>query len=202
MPTGNEDYKQVCPWPSRRRQAEKTTRAMTRTRQTLVALLLLLPIATAAGCGGSSDNASLPGPDPTALALSMPTPDGLTASLTQDKATVPVTTNTVTYTLTLTNQSKTPVSVSTPQDSQGNPLPPVSLSVKSSGGEAVYPTSAIGPPVTKGTQKTLVLQPGDFVQQSLQLTNAFQVIGRYQAMAVFTTSGGQTLVGPLTLTAR
>jgi len=176
--------------------------AMTHKHQTLRALPFLIALLLTAGCGGSSDNVPLPGPDPTTLSLSTPTPDGLTAALMQDKAVIAVTTGTVNYTMTLTNTSQSPVAVSVPQDSMGNPLPPVSLSVKSSAGEPVYPATAGSGPVKGGTQQTLTLQPGDFVQQTLQLSNAFRVIGRYQATATFTTNAGPTIVGPLTLTAR
>jgi len=175
---------------------------MTHQCRTLWALPALLILILTAGCGGSSDTITLPGPDPGTLALSAPTPEGLTAALMQDKSTIPVTRGTVNYTLTLTNGTQNPVAVSVPQDSAGNPLPPVSLSIKSSAGAPIYPTSAAAPPATGGGAQTLTLQPGDFVQQTLQVTNLFQVIGRYNATATFTTAGGQTLVGPLTLTAR
>lgn len=164
-------------------------------------LPLLLVLMLTAGCGGGGA-VSLPGPDPTTLALSAPTPKGLTAALRQDKSTITVTKGTVNYTLILTNGTQNPVAVAMPQDSGGSPLPPVALFIKSSAGEVVYPSPATGAPVPGGGSQTLTLQPGDFVQQTLQLTNLFQVIGRYNATATFTTGSGQTTVGPLVLTAR
>lgn len=174
---------------------------MTRKYQTFWTVpLLLLPFIVGCG-GGSADNVSLPGPDPTTLSLSAPTPEGLTAALSQDKSTIAVTKGTVTYTLTLTNSAQGPIAVSVPQDSAGSPLPPVSLTVKSTAGDTIYP-ALLGLPVKGGNTETLTLQPGDFVQQTLQLSNAFPVISRYNATATFTTAGGQTVVGPLVLTAR
>ncbi len=171
-------------------------------RQTLRALLFLLAPLLTTGCGGSSDNVPLPGPDPATLSLSALTPEKLTAALMQDKSTVAVTTGTVNYTLSLTNSTQSPIVVLVPTDGAGSPLPPVSLVIKSSTGDTIYPTTAIGAPVQSGTMQTLTLQPGDFVQQTLQLSNAFRVIGRYQATATFTTNTGPTLVDPLILTAR
>lgn len=179
----------------------RTRRTLTRTRQTFRTLLLLL-LPYVAGCGGgSTDNVSLPGPDPAALAVSAPTPEGLTAALSQDKSTIPVSKGTVTYTMTLTNTAQSPVAVSVPQDSAGNPLPPVALLVQSTAGDTIYPAS-LGSPANGSAMQTLTLQPGDFVQQTLQLTNAFRVISRYHATAAFTTNSRQTVVGPLVLTAR
>ncbi len=175
---------------------------MIRKRQFTLFLPLILAALVTPGCGGSSDAVTLPGPDPTALAVSAPTAEGLTAELRQDKATIPVTTGTVNYTLTLTNSTQRSVAVSVPQDKSGSPLPPVSLSIKSSAGETLYPSPALGMPAQGGGTQTLTLQPGDFVQQTLQLSNLFRVIGRYQATATFTTNSGQTAVGPLVLTAR
>lgn len=165
-------------------------------------LPLLLVLMLTAGCGGGGGAVSLPGPDPTTLALSAPTPKGLTAALRQDKSTITVTMGTVNYTLTLTNSTQNAVAVTVPQDSGGSPLPPVLLSIKDSAGDVLYPSPATGAPVPGGGSQTLILQPGDFVQQTLQITNLFRVIGRYQATAIFTTNGGQTVVGPLVLTAR
>lgn len=166
-------------------------------------LPLLLVLTLTAGCGGGGGGGvSLPGPDPTALSVSAPTAEGLTATLTQDKSTIAVMRGTVNYAMTLTNSSQSPVAVSVPQDDKGSPLPPVSLRITDSAGGAVYPRAGLGAPVGGGATQTLTLQPGDFVQQTLQVTNLFQVIGRCQATATFTTSGKQTTVGPLTLTAR
>ncbi len=180
-------------------RSKQTVKLKSRTWGALPALLALL---AAAGCGGSSDNITLPGPDPATLSLSAPTAEGLTAALRQDKSTIAVTTGTVNYTLTLTNSTQNAVAVSVPQDSGGSPLPPVLLSIKDSAGDVLYPNPAIDAPVKGGGSQTLTLQPGDFVQQTLQITNLFRVIGRYQATAVFTTNGGQAVVGPLVLTAR
>lgn len=170
-------------------------------RQTLRALLFLLAPLLTTGCGGSSDNVPLPGPDPATLSLSALTPEKLTAALMQDKSTVAVTTGTVNYTLSLTNSTQSPIAVLVPTDGAGSPLPPVSLVIQSSAGEPVYPTTP-GPPTKGGTAQTLTLQPGDFLQQTLQLTNVFRVVSRYNATATFTTNGKQTIVGPLVLTAR
>lgn len=164
----------------------------------------LLPLAATltAGCGGGGGGVSLPGPDPTRLSLSAPTPEGLTATLMQDKSTIAVTTGTVNYAMTLTNGTQAPLAVSLPRDDQGNPLPLVTLSVKGDAGDVVYPAGTLTVPPPGGALRAVTLQPGDFVQQTLQISNAFRVIGRYQAVATFGTNGGQTAVGPLTLTAR
>ncbi len=161
------------------------------------------------GCGGGGSSTggknnggngggALPGPDPTALAVSGVTPGGLTVSLAQDRATVP-TGGTVTYTLTLNNTTPNPVEIDTVvQPGSGLPLVPATLRVVNTAGTVVYPFGA--PPAQ--TTSRVTLQPGQYVNETLTLSNLFRAQDRYRATATFTVSGVTTALGPLVLTAR
>lgn len=148
--------------------------------------------------GGGNGGGTLPGPDPTALSVSGTTPGGLTVSLAQDRATVP-TGGTVTYTLALNNTTANPVDIQTVvQPGDGLPLVPATLQVVNTAGAVVYPfgTTPAQP------KSTVTLQPGQYVNETLTLSNLFRAQDRYRATATFTIGGATTVIGPLVLTAR
>lgn len=167
---------------------------------------LLLALLLFNGCGGGGGNSSgggngggpLVGPDPTALSVSGTTPGGLTVSLAQDQATIP-TGSTVTYTLTLNNTTASPVDIRTVvQANDGLPLVPATLQVVNTAGVVVYPFST--PP--EQPKSSVTLQAGQFLTETLSLSNLFRSQDRYRATATFTVGGTMTVVGPLVLTAR
>ena len=168
-----------------------------------LALPVLLLFSGCGGGGGENNNGgngggTLTGPDPTALSMTGTTPGGLAVSLAQDRATVP-TGSTVTYTLTLNNTTTNPVDIQTVvQSSDGLPLVPATLQVVNTAGAVVYPFSAPTPQPTS----TVTLQPGQYITETLTLSNLFRAQDRYRATATFTVSGATTSVGPLVLTAR
>lgn len=169
---------------------------------------LFLALLLLGGCGGGGGGSTggnggggggtLTGPDPTALAVSGTTPGGLAVSLAQDRATVP-TGSTVTYTLTLNNTTPNPVDIQTVvQPGDGLPLVPATLQVVNTAGAIVYPFTTPAPQPTS----RVTLQPGQFLTETLTLSNVFRAQDRYRATATFTVGGATTAVGPLVLTAR
>lgn len=176
-------------------------------RQRLVrnAPLLFSALLLLGGCGGGGGNntggnggGTLTGPDPTALSVSGTTPGGLAVTLAQDRATV-ATGSTVAYTLTLNNTTPNPVAIQTVvQSGDGLPLVPATLQIVNTAGAVVYPFST----PTQQPTSTVTLQPGQYLTETLTLSNLFRTQDRYRATATFTVGPSTTSIGPLVLTAR
>lgn len=175
-------------------------------RSIFAALCILFSLALLAGCGGGggggnggacNDPTSLCGSDPTTLTLSKATPEHLTATLTQSQSTIS-TTGTVTYTVTLLNTTSSPVNVVTYNDATGQPTVPAGLTITDSLGTVVYPYQGSSNPPTPSQ---VTLAPNQSITATVTtFTPTHQ--GRFLASATFSFNGNNTVVGPLTVTAR
>jgi hypothetical protein len=150
-------------------------------------------VVTLAGCGGGGNSGGDPGPGGgSQLSVSVLEANGLTATLAEDRNTVAVG-GTVTYTVTLANKTAAPISINISADALTSP--PASLTVRNSGGSAVYEPVPGTPPLS-----SLSLAPGQSLTTT-QAVAAYSPAGTYSAVATFFDSA-ITNAGPLTVTAQ